>query len=103
MDYRPPSSPIAEAMTWVSRIITVALMTLLPIVGGRWLDGKRATNHWALVGLVVGLLLGFYQLLQIVRDANKAQQRKAQRNKSKIDAARESRRTDDGEASSRET
>lgn len=75
MDYRPPSSPVAEAMNWVSRIISVALMTLLPILGGRWLDGKRGTSYWALIGLVVGLLVGSWQLLQIVREANKKQQR----------------------------
>ena len=74
MDYRPPSSPVAEAMNWVSRIISVALMTLLPILGGRWLDGKRGTSYWALIGLVVGLLVGSWQLLQIVREANKKQQ-----------------------------
>lgn len=63
-------------MNWVSRIITVALMTLLPILGGRWLDGKRATDHWALIGLVVGLLLGSYQLWLIVREANNSQRKK---------------------------
>lgn len=53
----------------------MALMTLLPILGGRWFDGKRGTSHWALVGLVVGLLVGSWQLLQIVREANKKQRR----------------------------
>lgn len=93
MDYRPPSSPIAEAMNWVSRIITVALMTLLPILGGRWLDGKRATNHWALVGLFAGLLLGSYQLWLIVREANKSQQKKRDAAKS-IEKSSDVRRTD---------
>ncbi|MBA4015943.1 MAG: hypothetical protein C0483_02015 [Pirellula sp.] len=68
-------------MNWVSRIVTVALMTLLPILGGRWLDGKRGTSYWALVGLVVGLLVGFWQLLQIVRDSNKKQRRKSAKSK----------------------
>ena len=81
MDYRPPSSPVAEAMNWVSRIISVALMTLLPILGGRWLDGKRGTSYWALIGLVVGLLVGSWQLLQIVRESNKKQQRQGSMSK----------------------
>ena len=62
-------------MNWVSRIISVALMTLLPILGGRWLDGKRGTSHWALIGLIVGLLVGSWQLLQIVCESNRKQRR----------------------------
>ncbi|MBL9083598.1 MAG: hypothetical protein JNK76_17415 [Planctomycetales bacterium] len=80
-------------MNWVSRIITVALMTLLPILGGRWLDGKRATDHWGLVGLAVGLLLGFYQLWLIVREANKSQQKKRDAAKS-IEKSPDMRRTE---------
>lgn len=66
MERRPsPSSPIAEAMHWVSRITTVGLMMVLPAVGGRWLDERRGTEHWALVGLVFGLVVGLWQLVQI--------------------------------------
>jgi hypothetical protein len=69
---QPPNdarSPIAEAMQWVSRITTVALMTVLPILGGGWLDGRFATKYWGLVGLVVGLVLGGWQLMLLVRVA----------------------------------
>lgn len=52
-------------MNWVSRITTVGLMMVLPAVVGRWLDGRRGTNHWALIGLAVGLAAGLWQLLQI--------------------------------------
>lgn len=52
-------------MNWVSRITTVGLMMVLPAVGGRWLDGRQGTNHWALIGLVLGLAVGLWQLLQI--------------------------------------
>lgn len=66
VERRPSStSPIAEAMQWVSRITTVGLMMVLPALGGRWLDDRRGTHHWALIGLVVGLAVGMWQLLQI--------------------------------------
>lgn len=52
-------------MNWVSRITTVGLMMVLPALGGRWLDDRRGTNHWALIGLVFGLAVGLWQLLQI--------------------------------------
>lgn len=69
---QPPQgsrSPIAEAMQWVSRITTAALMTVLPIWGGGWLDGRLATSYWSLIGLVFGLALGFWQLVLLVKSA----------------------------------
>ena len=36
-----------------------------PRLGGRWLDERRGTNYWALIGLVLGLIVGLWQLLQI--------------------------------------
>jgi len=68
---QPPvtPSPIGEAMQWVSRITTVALMTVLPIVGGRWLDGRLATSYWGLIGLVVGLAVGFWQMMLLAKSA----------------------------------
>ena len=62
-------------MQWVTRITTVALMMLLPILGGRKLDEMRGTGYWGSIGLVVGLLLGAWQLRQIVIDSNRAQAR----------------------------
>jgi hypothetical protein len=61
------SSPIADAMQWVSRITTVGLMMVLPAIGGRWLDKRFVTNYWALIGLVVGLVIGMWQLMQIAK------------------------------------
>jgi F0F1-type ATP synthase assembly protein I len=63
---------MAEAMQWVSRITTVALMMLVPILGGRKLDEMRGTGYWSSIGLIVGLLLGAWQLRQIVVDSNRA-------------------------------
>jgi hypothetical protein len=56
-------------MQWVSRITTVALMTVLPIWGGGWLDSRLATSYWILIGLVFGLALGFWQLVLLVKSA----------------------------------
>jgi len=64
---------MAEALQWVSRITTVALMMLLPILGGGKLDEMRETKYWGPVGLVLGLLLGAWQLRQIVRDSKRSQ------------------------------
>jgi hypothetical protein len=66
---------MAEALQWVTRITTVALMMLLPILGGRKLDEIRGTGYWGSIGLVVGLLLGAWQLRLIVVDSNRAQAR----------------------------
>jgi hypothetical protein len=67
--------PIAEALQWVTRITTVALMTMLPVLGGRKLDEMRGTGYWGTIGLVVGLLLGAWQMRQLVVDSNRAQAR----------------------------
>lgn len=56
-------------MQWVSRITTAALMTVLPIWGGGWLDSRLATNYWSIVGLVLGLALGFWQLVLLVKSS----------------------------------
>jgi len=69
---------MAEALQWVSRITTVALMMLLPILGGRKLDEMRGTGYWGSIGLVLGLLLGAWQLRLIVVDSNRAQSRSIQ-------------------------
>jgi F0F1-type ATP synthase assembly protein I len=64
---RPPSSssPVAEALHWVSRITTVGLMMVLPTIGGRWLDQHYGTSYWGLLGLVVGLAIGMWQITLI--------------------------------------
>jgi hypothetical protein len=58
---------MAEALNWVSRITSVGLMMVLPALGGRWLDGRQGTSYWALIGLVLGLTIGLWQLMQIAK------------------------------------
>jgi hypothetical protein len=64
---RRPSqgSPIGEALAWVSRITTVGLMMVLPALGGNWLDGRLGTRYWIVVGLIAGVTIGLWQVLQI--------------------------------------
>jgi Putative F0F1-ATPase subunit (ATPase_gene1). len=54
-------------MEWVAKITTVALEMMLPAVGGRFLDQHFRTNYWALVGLVLGMTVGMWHLLQMTQ------------------------------------
>jgi hypothetical protein len=60
---------MALAAEWVSRITAIALEILVFIWLGRWLDTKLGTGFWAPIGLVVGPLVGFWQLLAITKAA----------------------------------
>lgn len=70
-------------MQWVSRITSVGLMMVLPIWGGGKLDERLGTQYWALIGLVVGLAIGMWQITMIAvaakqRDAAKNRHKKTQ-------------------------
>lgn len=62
---------MALAMEWVAKITTVALEMMLPAVGGGYLDRRFGTNYWALVGVVLGFVVGMWHLLQMTRSANR--------------------------------
>jgi len=70
-DKRPSPLPMAQAMEWVAKITTVAMEMFLPAVGGAYLDRRWGTNHWALIGVVLGFVVGMWHLLQMTRTANK--------------------------------
>jgi hypothetical protein len=70
-------------MQWVSRITSVGLMMVLPIWGGGKLDERLGTQYWALIGLVVGLAIGMWQIAMIAvaakqRDAAKIKKKTTQ-------------------------
>jgi hypothetical protein len=61
------SSPLAKAMEWVARITTVAVMMVMPGVGGWWLDGRLGTTYFVAIGFGLGLVMGLVFLLRVVR------------------------------------
>lgn len=69
----PPPRPqsFALAIEWVAKITTVALEMVLPTVAGNYLDQRWGTRHWALAGLVMGMAVGFWHLMQMTRGKRK--------------------------------
>jgi hypothetical protein len=62
---------MAAAMEWVTKITTVALEMFLPAAGGAYLDHRLGTKYLALVGVVVGFVVGMWHLLQMTRAGNR--------------------------------
>lgn len=58
-------SPYAEAGAWLGRIVAMALVMIAPIVLGQKMDAWLNTSFIALLGIVVGLVVGFVYLLAI--------------------------------------
>lgn len=58
--------PMAEAMEWVSKIMSVGIMiAVFPLIG-TWIDNKVGTTPtFVLILGVLGMFAGFYQLLSI--------------------------------------
>ena len=54
-------------MEWVSRIMAVAAMMVLPGLLGRWLDQRWSTEFLTLVGFAVGLTAGISYLVLLTR------------------------------------
>jgi F0F1-type ATP synthase assembly protein I len=56
-------------MEWVAKITTVGFEMFLPAVAGGFLDRRLGTGYWAIVGLVLGLTVGFWHLMRMTRPA----------------------------------
>ena len=54
-------------MEWVAKITTVGLEMVLPTIAGRYLDRYLGTSYWVVIGLIVGLAVGFWHLMQMTR------------------------------------
>ncbi len=64
---RDDRSPAAKAISKATEITTVAFMMVLPILLGYWLDQYLGTIPlFAMVGLVLGMSGGIWQLVQLV-------------------------------------
>lgn len=55
---------IAEGLRWVSIVMTASLEMVVPGILGLWLDSILGTRFLAILGLLVGVPLGIWHLLQ---------------------------------------
>lgn len=65
--------PLALAMEWVAKITTVAFEMVVPAVAGAYLDRQWGTSYWALAGVVLGVVVGMWHLLQMTKAGNRRQ------------------------------
>ena len=70
----PRRSPLAEAYTWVSRIMSCSLTMVLPGIAGRYLDAHFEISMLEISGWIIGPILGFYQLLTITKVSTRKQE-----------------------------
>jgi len=58
----------AQAIEWVSRILAIVAVMVLPGLGGIWLDGRFGTSGvFTLLGFGLGLVVGIASLLAVVK------------------------------------
>ena len=71
-------SPMAVAVQWSSRIMTVSLEMVVPGLAGLWIDRRLETTPLVtLVGFAVGLTMGIWHLIRLTRSQNKVSSRQA--------------------------
>ena len=70
MPSKPPSdqSPIAVAMQWATRIMTLVIEMMVPGFGGIWLDNRLGTKVlFTLIGFGLGGTFALWQLLRMTK------------------------------------
>jgi len=75
-DEEPKIDPLALGLEWATKITTVALEMVLPAIGGGYLDKRLGTSYWALIGVVVGMVVGMWHLLVMTRTKHVPKKRK---------------------------
>jgi len=61
-------SPIAIAIEWSTRLMTIGLEMALPAAAGYWLDLHISTSPvFVILGALLGFIAGMFHLLQIAR------------------------------------
>ena len=63
-------SPFMLAMEWSSRITTIALEMVVPVLVGYWLDRRLGSGFvFLLAGVVVGFSVALMSLLKLARSS----------------------------------
>ena len=66
-------APMAKAMDWVSRITSACIVTVLPALGGYFVDNWLGTKVvFSLLGMLLGSAIGIYQLVKLVKAMNES-------------------------------
>ena len=63
-------SSIGLALEWVSRILAVTLIMILPGLGGQWLDQRLGTGFLGLLGFAFGVTVGIWYLVAMTSRSN---------------------------------
>jgi len=67
-------SPMAAAIEWSARLMTIGLEMALPAFGGYWLDHRFGTSPvFVVLGAMLGFALGMFHLMQIARQKPRQQ------------------------------
>ena len=70
-------SPMAKALDLVSQISTISLMSVLPAVGGYFVDLWLNTKVvFILIGLALGMTVGGIQLMKLVKKLEESSAKK---------------------------
>jgi len=57
----------SRAMDWVSRVLSICVVMVLPGLGGQWLDRRFGTSYWTVLGFMFGFVSGFTALILLVK------------------------------------
>ena len=58
---------MARAIEWTGRIMGVAMVMVLPGLGGQWIDDRLGTSFFTLAGFAFGLIAGISGLLVMTK------------------------------------
>lgn len=64
---RKPIPPHLIGLIWMSRLSTVMLEMVTPVILGRWLDRRFDTTFLAPAGLLLGVPLGIWHIWAMLR------------------------------------
>lgn len=66
-DRNSPQRQQSLAMEWVSRVLSICVVMVLPGLGGQWLDRRFGTGYWTILGFMFGFVSGFTALILLVK------------------------------------